>query len=54
LTQFFPSLRAAVVAEDTKAGKELLELHFPIQQHARRNDLRQPKSRRMRYEAPEG
>ena len=46
LAQLFPLLRVPVVAEHLEAGKELLELHLPVQQYARRYDdeMRTPDS----------
>ena len=37
-SKFLSAFWVAVVAEDSESWEELLELHFPIQDDARRND----------------
>ena len=38
LAELLALLRVPVVAEHLEAGHELLELHFPVQEHARRDN----------------
>ena len=38
LSELLALLRVPVVAEHLEAGQELLELHFPVEEHARRDD----------------
>lgn len=50
LSQFFPTLGAAVITQGLEAGEKLLELHLPVQQHARWNDLGEPSVIRFKNE----
>ena len=38
LTEFLALLRVTVIAEHFEAGQELLKLHLPVKEHARRHD----------------